>query len=70
MLRNVSYTILIYRCPVLRHKSQQTLVAVPAPVNVLEGCFTDVSLMAGLMVDQLFRTYFKNKFSGMHRQDS
>jgi transposase len=43
---------LIYRRPVLRHKSQQTLVTVPAPVNVLEGCFADVSLLAGLMVDK------------------
>jgi len=32
-----SYTVLIYRCPVLSHKSQQTLVTVPAPANVLEG---------------------------------
>jgi transposase len=47
-----SYTVLVYRRPVLRHKSQQTLVTVPAPVNVLEGCFADVSLLAGLMVDK------------------
>tara|TARA_R110000744_G_scaffold314864_1_gene421880 strand:- start:97 stop:1659 length:1563 start_codon:yes stop_codon:yes gene_type:complete len=47
-----SYTVLIYRRPVLRHKSQQTLVTVPAPVNVLEGCFADVSLLSGLMVDK------------------
>ena len=47
-----SYTVLIYRRPVLRHKSQQTSVTVPAPVNVLEGCFADVSLLAGLMVDK------------------
>jgi transposase len=45
-----SYTVLIYRPPVLRHKNQQTLVTVPAPVNVLEGCFADVSLLGGLMV--------------------
>jgi transposase len=41
---------LVYRRPVLRHKSQKTLVTVAAPVNVLEGCFADVSLLAGLMV--------------------
>jgi transposase len=47
------YTVLIYRRPVLRHKIQQTLVTVPAPVNVLEDCFADVSLLAGLMVDKV-----------------
>lgn len=47
-----SYTVLIYRRPVVRHKSQQTLLTVPAPTNVLEGCYADVSLIAGLMVDK------------------
>jgi transposase len=67
-----SYTVLIYRRPVLRHKSQQTLVTLPAPVNVLEGCFADVSLLAGLMLDKAvyhlplyptFRGAFRNKFA-------
>jgi transposase len=47
-----SYTVLIYRRPVLRHKSQHTLLTVPAPTNVLDGCYCDVSLLAGLMVDK------------------
>jgi transposase len=47
-----SYMILVYRRQVLRHKSEQTLKETPAPTNVLEGCYADVSLLAGLMVDK------------------
>ena len=47
-----SYTILIYRRPVVRHKSEQTIKSAPATSNVLEGCYADVSLIAGLMVDK------------------
>jgi len=47
-----SYTVLIYRRPVVRHKQQQTVTHSPAPSNVLEGCYADVSLIAGLMVDK------------------
>ena len=46
-----SYTVLIYRHPVLRFK-QETISVTPAPTNVLEGCYADVSLLAGLMVDK------------------
>lgn len=47
-----SYTILIYRRPVVRKKSTQIVSAPAAPSNVLEGCYADVSLLAGLMVDK------------------
>ncbi len=47
-----SYTVLIYRRPVVRHKTSQSLTEVTAPTNVLEGCYADVSLLAGLMVDK------------------
>lgn len=47
-----SYTILIYRRPVVRHKPSQSLSEIPAPTNVLEGCYADVSLVAGLLVDK------------------
>lgn len=47
-----SYMILVYRRPVLRHKSNQTLSTPAAPSNVLDGCYADVSLLAGLMVDK------------------
>ena len=40
-----SYTILIYRRPVVRHKSEQTVKTVAAPSNVLDGCYADVSLI-------------------------
>ncbi len=44
--------VLVYRRPVVRHKPTQTLKDTPAPANVLEGCYCDVSLLAGLMVDK------------------
>ena len=47
-----SYTILVYRRPVIRHKPTQTLTTTPAPEAVLDGCYCDVSLLAGLMVDK------------------
>ena len=47
-----SYVVLVYRRPVVRHKKQQTLSSVPAPTPVLDGCYADVSLLAGLMVDK------------------
>lgn len=46
------YHVLIYRRPVLRDKHDQTLITPPAPDNVLEGCYADASLLAGLMVDK------------------
>ncbi len=46
------YMILVYRRQVLRLKSEQTLKETSAPTNVLEGCYADVSLLAGLMVDK------------------
>lgn len=47
-----SYTILIYRQPVVRHKKQQAVTTTPAPGNVLDGCYADVSVLAGIMVDK------------------
>lgn len=47
-----SYVVLVYRKQVVRHKAEQTLFEPPAPANVLEGCYCDVSLLAGLMVDK------------------
>lgn len=47
-----SYVVLIYRRQVVRHKTTQTIKDTPAPANVLEGCYCDVSLLAGLMVDK------------------
>jgi len=67
-----SYTILIYRRPVVRHKGEQTVKTPAAPSNVLEGCYADVSLIAGLMVDKgvyhlpLYRQHQRMIDSGVH----
>jgi transposase len=47
-----SYVVLRFRRQVVRHKTTQTIKEMPAPTNVLEGCYCDVSLLAGLMVDK------------------
>ena len=71
-----SYTVLIYRRPVVRHKTEQTVKTIPAPSNVLEGCYADVSLIAGLMVDKgvyhlpLYRQHQRMIDPGVHYQSS
>lgn len=47
-----SYVVLTERRPVVRHKSTQTLRTVPGTVSVLDGCYADVSFLAGMMVDK------------------
>lgn len=47
-----SYVVLIYRRPVVRHRQAQTLTTPAAPDNVLDSCYADVSVLAGLMVDK------------------
>ena len=67
-----SYVVLVYRRPVVRHKPSQTLTTAAAPDNVLEGCYADVSLLAGLMVDKavyhlpLYRQHQRMLDSGIH----
>ena len=41
-----SYTVLIYRRPVVRHKRDHSVLEVASPSNVLEGCVGDVSVIA------------------------
>ncbi|MEM1281424.1 MAG: IS66 family transposase [Cyanobacteria bacterium P01_H01_bin.152] len=67
-----SYVVLIYRRPVVRHQPSNTLAATPAaPDNVLDGCYADVSLLAGLMVDKaiyhlpLYRQHQRLRDSGV-----
>tara|TARA_R110002096_G_scaffold225378_1_gene414584 strand:+ start:871 stop:2454 length:1584 start_codon:yes stop_codon:yes gene_type:complete len=66
-----SYIILTYRRPVVRHKKDQSLTTAPAPDNVLEGCYADVSLLSGLMVDKavyhlpLYRQHQRMEDSGI-----
>ncbi|WP_395338412.1 IS66 family transposase [Ningiella sp. W23] len=47
-----SYQILIYRKNVLKHKDSGDIQSPKTPLNVLEGTYADVSLLAGLMVDK------------------
>jgi transposase len=47
-----SYVVLRFRRQVVRHKTMQAIKDTPAPTNVLEGCYCDVSLLAGLVVDK------------------
>ncbi|MDC0601780.1 IS66 family transposase, partial [Aliiglaciecola sp.] len=47
-----SYVVMTYRRKVVKEKGTDTFVTPPAPDNVLEGCYADVSLLAGLMVDK------------------
>lgn len=47
-----AYVVLVYRRPVVRHKADQTLSTTAAPTNVLDGCYADVSLLAGMLTDK------------------
>lgn len=46
------YQVLIYRQHVLKQKDNDNILSPKAPLNVLEGTYADVSLLAGLMVDK------------------
>jgi transposase len=47
-----SYQILKYRRPVVKLKSSQKILCLPAPAGVLEGSRADVSFAAGMLVDK------------------
>jgi transposase len=47
-----SYVVLEYHRPVIRPKGSATLMEVPAPSAIFDGCLADVSLLAGLLVDK------------------
>ena len=47
-----SYVVLEYHRPVIRPKGSATLMEVPAPTAIFEGCLADVSLLAGILVDK------------------
>ena len=50
-LRSI-FRVLIYRRPIVRHKAEQSVRVPAVPEAVLEGCYADVSLLAGLLVDK------------------
>lgn len=47
-----SYVVMEYRRPVLRLKSEQTLITTPAPPGLFDRCIADVSLIAGMLVEK------------------
>jgi transposase len=47
-----SFVVLKYIRPVVKKKSTQVIVSVPAPANVLEKSIADVSFLTGLLVDK------------------
>jgi transposase len=66
-----SYVVLEYRRPVVKHKASQTLSTPAAPTSVLENSITDVSLLAGLLIDKfvyhmpLYRQHQRMQQSGV-----
>lgn len=47
-----SQVVLKYTRPVVKKKSTQTLITTPAPANVLDKSFADVSFLVGMIVDK------------------
>lgn len=66
-----SYAVLKYVRPVIKRRDTQAVVAVPAPLGVLEGSRADVSFCAGMVVDKfvyhlpLYRQHQKLGDSGI-----
>ncbi|MGV6853204.1 MAG: IS66 family transposase [bacterium] len=66
-----SYLILEYRCPIIKDKTNRSLIQVPAPSNVLEKTVVDVSFLAGMLVDKfayhlpLYRQHQRLKEAGI-----
>jgi transposase len=48
-----SYVVLAYRRPVVKLKTEGTLVCPPAPLGVIENSRADVSFLVGLILDKL-----------------
>lgn len=47
-----SHVVLKYTRPVIKKKSAQQVITTPAPANVLDKSFADVSFLAGLLLDK------------------
>lgn len=69
--RRSSYLVLKIVRPVLKVTATKEIVSAPAPANVLEGSMSDVSLLAGMLVDKfvahlpLNRQYERIKAAGI-----
>lgn len=66
-----SYAVLKYVRPVIKRRDTQAVVAVPAPLGVIEGSRADVSFCAGMLIDKfvyhlpLYRQHQKLGDSGI-----
>lgn len=66
-----SYVVLEYRRPVVKHRGSQALTTPSAPTAVLDHSITDVSLLAGLLIDKfvyhmpLYRQHQRLQQSGI-----
>lgn len=66
-----SYVVLEYRRPVVKDKRFERIHTAPAPANVLEGSFADVSFLAGMLIDKfcyhlpLYRQHQRLAMSGI-----
>ena len=66
-----SSVILRERRPVLKRKSDQSLITPPAPARILDNCMADVSFLAGLLIDKflyhlpLYRQHQRLQMSGI-----
>ena len=69
--RPASYVVLEYQRPVIKRKDQLTPEPCPAPANVLDRSISDVSLLAGLLIDKfqyhlpLYRQHQRMQQSGI-----
>ncbi len=69
--RHSSYVVLKIVRPVLKITATNEIMSAPAPENVLEGSMSDVSLLAGMLVDKfvahlpLNRQYERIKAAGI-----
>lgn len=50
--RRASYQVLEYRCPVFKVSAEAVPQATPAPATLFDGSLTDVSFIAGMLVDK------------------
>ena len=66
-----SYVVMEYRRPVVRHKPSQTLTTAAAPSSIFDRSITDVSLLAGMLIDKfvfhlpLYRQHQRMALSGI-----
>jgi transposase len=66
-----SYVVLKYTRPVVKQRSTQCIHTTPAPANVLDKSFADVSFLAGLIIDKflyhlpLYRQHQRLEQSGI-----